>query len=210
MPPLSAPFLVGYFATLWVVGLLCLALAVAVALTWFRWRRGGRTFSDSALLGAVVFFALAVVVATLLRDGWPRTVQLDGWNDWSSQGWDRITYDPSAREILANGVLFLPVAFVPRAADARQSDLHAVLEASLGGTTVDQYEEWEQDGQLTDQVFRVAEVYIDGHAFPPGGYTGRWPATFLWESRCVFVDWTPQGGAEVRDGSGEECRRFMS
>lgn len=187
----------------------------------------------------------------------------------ASWGWRRLTYRPSANDIVANGLLFVPLGFfltlltrrpalafagstagsvavelvqavtflgVPDVSDvianssgALAGSLSAmlllaltpvrrepayrrsttILTAAFTDSDAAEYEQWERDDLLDSRVFDRASVRINGNAFPEDTYLGRWPATFLWVDRCVFVQWADDG-TTVRDGAGRECAVFMS
>ena len=109
MPALTV-LLVEHFATFRIAGLIGAAALIAVVVAAIR-RRGGSGTGRSVLLGCVLFSAGTIVVFTLLRDGWPMTLRLHEWNNWSDLGWRRLTYRPSGTDIVANGLLFVPLGF---------------------------------------------------------------------------------------------------
>ena len=99
--------LVEYFATPRMVVLLTVTVAAA-AVAGLLARRRGASVGRSLLQSALVASMALIVVATLLRDGFPTHVQWTGLTQWSSEGWARISDNPTASQVLANVALFAP------------------------------------------------------------------------------------------------------
>lgn len=88
----------------------------------------------------------------------------------------------------------------------RQAVLAEEATRHFEGTTLEDVERWERDGEL-DNVWRgVPSSYSDGFVIDARSATARYPARFLGRRTCVLVTWTDAQVA-VQPASGAVCAR---
>lgn len=90
----------------------------------------------------------------------------------------------------------------------RQSALERELAGRFTGTSLEQYQQWEAEDRLQQEVFGVSSTFPDGALHLDHAVRLRYPASFFGLRRCVFVEWRP-GTVRTTRGSGAECTDFL-